>query len=105
MKISRREADKVVVTHLDSWMSQCLANILSACADPNQEEWMKWLSPAFRPYPDIEALNDSGHKKFRGIDVKLGVAMSAMLRAGSDKAAEPLPRGQPEGERLCSVVR
>ena len=44
-------------------------------------------------------------KKFRGIDVKLGVAMSAMLRAGSDKAAEPLPRGQPEGERLCSIVR
>ena len=94
VKISRREADKVVVppfptvTHLDSWMSQCLANVLSACADPNQEEWMKWLSPAFRPNPDIEALNDSGHKKFRGIDVKLGVAMSAMLRAGSDKAAE-----------------
>ena len=82
-------------------MSQCLANVLSACADPNQEEWMKWLSPAFRPNPDIEALNDSRHKKFRGIDVKLGVAMSAMLRAGSDKAAE-LPRGQPEGERLCS---
>ena len=94
VKISRREADKVVVppfptvTHLDSWMSQCLANVLSACTDPNQEEWMKWLSPAFRPHPDIEALNDSGHKKFRGIDVKLGVAMSAMLRAGSDKAAE-----------------
>ena len=69
VKVSRREADKVVVppfptvTHLDSWMSQCLANVLSACADPNQEEWMKWLSPAFRPNP-------------------------AMLRAGSDKAAE-----------------
>ena len=61
-------------------MSQCIANVLSACADPNQEEWMKWLSPAFRPHPDIEALNDSGHKKFNGIDVKLGVAMSAMLR-------------------------
>ena len=47
VKISRREADKVVVppfptvTHLDSWMSQCVANVLSACADPNQEEWMK----------------------------------------------------------------
>ena len=94
VKISRREADKVVVppfprvTHLESWMSQCIANVLSACADPKQEEWMKWLSPAFRPHPDIEALNDSGHKKFKGIDVKLGVAMSAMLRAGSDKAAE-----------------
>ena len=49
---------------------------------------MKWLSPAFRPHPDIEGLNDSGHKKFKSIDLKLGVAMAAMLRAGSDKAAE-----------------
>ena len=62
VKISRREADKVVVppfptvTHLESWMSQCIANVLSACADPNQEEWMKWLSPAFRPHPDIRSL-------------------------------------------------
>ena len=53
VRISRREADKVVVpsfptiTHLDNWMSQCIANVLSACADPNQEEWMKWLSPSF----------------------------------------------------------
>ncbi|CAE7416372.1 unnamed protein product, partial [Symbiodinium microadriaticum] len=94
VRISRREADKVIVppfptiTHLDNWMSQCVANVLSACADPNQEEWMKWLSPAFRPHPDIEALNDSGHRKFKSIDVKLGVAMTAMLRAGSDRAAE-----------------
>ena len=85
VKISRREADKVVVpsfptvTHLDNWMSQCIANVLSAFADPNQEEWMKWLSPTFRPHP---------HKKFKSIDVTLGVAMTAMLRAGSDKAAE-----------------
>ena len=69
-------------------MSQCIANVLSACADPNQEEWMKWLSPDFRPHPDVEGLNDSGRKKFKSIDVKLGVAMAAMLRAGSDKAAE-----------------
>ena len=94
VKISRREADKVVVpsfptvTHLDNWMAQCIANVLSACADPNQEEWMRWLSPAFRPHPDIEGLNDSGHKKFKSIDVKLGVAMTSMLRAGSDKAAD-----------------
>ena len=49
---------------------------------------MRWLSPAFRPHPDIEALNDSGHRKYKSIDVKLGVAMTAMLRAGSDRAAE-----------------
>ena len=41
---------------------------------------MGWLSPAFRPHPDIEALNDSGHRKFNSIDVKFGVAMTAMLR-------------------------
>ena len=71
VKISRREADKVVVppfpmvTHLDNWMAQCVANVLSACADPNQEEWMKWLSPAFRPHPDIEGLNDSGSQEIQ----------------------------------------
>eukprot|EP00439_Symbiodinium_sp_Y106_P055637 s2913_g7.t1 len=90
VKISRREADKVAptVTLLDNWMAQCIANVLSTCADPNQEEWMKWLRPAFRPHPDIEGLHDSGHKKFKSIDFKLGVAMTAMLRAGSHKAAE-----------------
>ena len=47
VKISRREADKVIVppfptvTHLDNWMAQCIANVLSACADPSQEEWMR----------------------------------------------------------------
>ncbi|CAE7818557.1 unnamed protein product, partial [Symbiodinium microadriaticum] len=40
VKISRREADKIRVTHLDSWMSHCIANVLSACADPNHEEWI-----------------------------------------------------------------
>lgn len=44
VKISRREADKVAVppfprmTHLDSWMAHCTANVLSACADPSHEE-------------------------------------------------------------------
>ena len=41
-RISRRESDKVVVppwpkSHdLDGWKSQLMANILSACADPDQ---------------------------------------------------------------------
>eukprot|EP00439_Symbiodinium_sp_Y106_P083820 s148_g24.t1 len=69
-------------------MAQCIANVLRACADPNQEELMRWLSPAFHSHPDMEALNDSGHRKFKSTDVKLGAAMTAMLRAGSDKAAE-----------------
>ena len=94
VKISRREADKVIVppfprvTHLDSWMSFCIANVLGACADPNHEEWIAWLNPAFRPNPDIDALNDSGHIKFKSIDINLGIAMSAMLKAAGDVALD-----------------
>ncbi|CAE7949677.1 unnamed protein product [Symbiodinium sp. KB8] len=94
VKISRREADKVMVppfprvTHLDNWMSHCIANVLGACADPNHEEWIAWLNPAFRPNPDIDALNDSGHIKFKSIDIKLGIAMAAMLKAAGDVALD-----------------
>ncbi|CAE7786659.1 unnamed protein product [Symbiodinium sp. KB8] len=97
VKILRREADKVIVppfpkvTHLDSWMSYCIANVLGACADPNHEEWIAWLNPAFRPNPDIDGLNDSGHIKFKSIDIidiKLGIAMSAMLKAAGDNALD-----------------
>ena len=94
VKISRREADKVIVppfpkvTHLDSWMSHCIANVLGACADPNHEEWIAWLNPAFRPGPDIDGLNDSGHLKFKSIDIKLGIAMAAMLKAAGDTALD-----------------
>ena len=94
VKISRREADKVVVppfpkvTHLDSWMANCTANVLGACADPDHEEWIAWLQPAFRPNPDIDALNDSGDIKFKSIDVKLGVAMTDMIKNGGDGAQD-----------------
>ena len=49
---------------------------------------MHWLEPAFRTFPDTEGLNHSGHTKFKSIDVKLGVAMTAMLNASGDQAAD-----------------
>ena len=76
------------VTHLDSWMPHCNANVLSACADPNHEDWINWIRPAFRPHPDIEGLNESGHIKFKSIGVKLGVAMTAMLKSAGDTASD-----------------
>ncbi|CAE7749097.1 GIP [Symbiodinium sp. CCMP2456] len=51
-------------------------------------EWIAWLQPAFRPNPDIDALNDSGNIKFKSIDVKLGVAMTAMVKNGGDGAQD-----------------
>ena len=93
-KISRREADKVVVpsfpkvTHLDSWMSACIAGVLSASGDPNHEDWIEWLAPAFGLHPDIEALGDSGPTKFKSIDVKLALAMQSMLKSAGDNASD-----------------
>ena len=90
----RREADKVTVppfpevTHLDSWMSHCIANVLSLCADPNHEEWISGLQPAFRPDPDIDGMIEPGHIKFKSIDVKLGVAMTSMLKSAGDTASD-----------------
>ena len=43
---------------------------------------MRWFSPAFPLPPDIEVLSDSGHIKFKSIDVKLVLAMIAILKAG-----------------------
>ena len=49
---------------------------------------MRWLEPAFRTFPDIEGLNNSGHAKLKSMDVKLGVAMTAMLKASGDQGAD-----------------
>ncbi|CAE7169845.1 unnamed protein product, partial [Symbiodinium microadriaticum] len=80
--------ETTVKISIDSWMSHCIANVLGACADPNHEEWIAWLNPAFRPSPDIDGLTDSGHLKFTSIDIKLGIAMAAMLKAAGDTALE-----------------
>ena len=46
VKISSREADKIVVPpclivrYLDDWMTQANANVLSACEDTSQEKWI-----------------------------------------------------------------
>ena len=57
VKISRRDANKIIVppfpkvTHLGSWMSGCIANVLSACADPNHEDWIWLVATSFPPRP------------------------------------------------------
>ena len=84
-KISRKEADKVVVppwpkSHdLDSWKSQLLSNVLSACSDTDQEVWIQWLNEAFKLNPDIKGMGNSGGSRFTTIDVKLANALHGMI--------------------------
>ena len=93
-RISRREADKVIVppwpkSHdLDGWKSQLLSNILSACADTDQEAWISWMAEAFKLHPDVSALGDSGGSRFTTIDVELANALNAMITSSGDSGRE-----------------
>ena len=93
-RISRREADKVIVppwpkSHdLDGWKSQLLSNILSACADADQEAWISWMGDAYKMHPDIPALGDSGGSRFATIDIKLANALNAMITSSGDSGRE-----------------
>ena len=93
-RISRREADKIVVPHwpkshdLDGWKSQLLSNVLSACADTDQEAWISWLGEAFKLGPDIKGMSNSGGSRFTTIDVKLANALSAMIASSEDSGRE-----------------
>ena len=93
-RISRREADKIVVppwpkSHdLDGWKSQLLSNVLSACADSDQDAWIAWLSESFKINPGIEKMSDSGGSRFSTIDVKLANALNAMITSSGDSGRE-----------------
>ncbi len=93
-RISRREADKVIVppwpkSHdLEGWKSQLISNVLSACADTDQEAWICWLGEAFRMNPDVTALGDSGGPRFTTIDVKLANALTSMIASSGDSGKE-----------------
>ena len=93
-RISRREADKIVVppwpkSHdLDGWKSQLLSNVLSACADSDQDAWIAWLSESFKINPSIEKMSDSGGSRFSTIDVKLANALNAMITSSGDSGRE-----------------
>ena len=93
-RILRREADKIVVppwpkSHdLDGWKSQLLSNVLSACADTDQDAWITWLGEAFKIHPDIEKMGNSGGPRFSAIDVKLANALNAMINTSGDSGRE-----------------
>ena len=93
-RISRREADKIVVPpwpksrDLDGWKSQLLSNVLSACADSDQDAWIAWLSESFKINPSIEKMSDSGGSRFSTIDVKLANALNAMITSSGDSGRE-----------------
>lgn len=73
---------------LDGWKSQVMANILSACTDPDQEACISWIGESFKLNPDITKMNDSGGLRYTTIDVKLANALNAMIASSGDSGKE-----------------
>ncbi len=59
-KISRKEADKVVVPNwpriheLEFWESQITSNIVAASGDLDHDAWTSWIAPTLKISPDID---------------------------------------------------
>lgn len=93
-RISRREADKIVAPpspkphDLDGWKSQLLSNVLSACADTDQDAWTSWIGEALKLHGDKTGMGDSGGARFSKIDVKLSNALNAMFTSSGDSGRE-----------------
>ena len=76
LKITRKEADKVVIPNwpkiheLEFWKSQVTSNIVAASGDLDHDAWTAWIAPTFAPSPDIDgSLSNSGDIRFNSIDV------------------------------------
>ena len=80
-----READKVSippwpsVAGLKSWKSRVITNIFVACGDQDQKAWGDWISEAKTDSPDMDKLAKITEHRFQSIDVKLSIALNAML--------------------------
>ena len=77
-KISRKEADEVVVPNwpkihdLELWKFSIASNIVAVCGDLGHDAWTAWIVATFAPSPDIDGdLSNSGDLRFSSIDVKL----------------------------------
>ncbi len=96
-KISRKEADKVVVPNwpriheLEFWKAQVTSNIVAASGDLDHDVWTSWIAPTFKISPDIDGeLAGSGDVRFNSVDVKLASALMTMMQNGGDQAREVL---------------
>ena len=107
-KISRKEADKVVVPNwpriheLEYWKSQVTANIVAASGDLDHDAWTSWIAPTFKLSPDIEGdLAGSGDVRYNSVDVKLASALMAMMQNGGDQAREVLNEARLKMAKGC----
>ena len=91
-KISRKEDEKINIPawpkihDLEVWKSQVVAAVVTASGDEKQEDWIQWLSDAFRSPYDPFLLETSGEARFASIDAKLGITLHTIIHAAGERS-------------------
>ena len=91
-KISRKEHEKINIPawpkihDLEVWKSQVVAAVVTASGDEKQEDWIQWLSDAFRSPYDPFLLETSGEARFASIDAKLGITLHTIIHAAGERS-------------------
>ncbi len=108
LKITRKEADKVVIPtwskihELEFWKSQVTSNIVAASGDLDHDAWTAWIAPKFAMSPGIDgSLSNSGDIRFNSIDVKLASSLMAMMQNGGEQAREVLNEARLKMAKTC----
>ena len=108
LKITRKEADKVVIPNwpkiheLEFWKSQVTSSIVAASGDLDHDAWTAWIAPTFAHAPDIDgSLSNSGDIRFNSIDVKLASALMTMMQNGGEQAREVLNEARLKMAKSC----
>ena len=93
-KISRKEHEKIVISawpkihDLEVWKAYVVAAIVTASGDERQDDWINWLSCAFKSPLDLDPLESSGHPRFASIDAKLGITLHTIVHAAGERSRD-----------------
>ena len=104
-KISRKEADNVVVPNLprihelEFWKSQVTATIVAASGDLDHDAWVAWIAPTFQPSPHVDGA------VFNSMDIKLASSLMTMMQNGGEQAREVLNEARLRMAKGCRGIR
>ena len=91
MKVSRKEAEKVVLSafptraQLPGWRRSVARALVTASAMSDQSE-IPWVAAVYEVGKKFEDFESSGEERYRSLDQKLAAALHGVLRVGHEKA-------------------
>ena len=107
----RKEADKVIVpkfptlAQFPQWKIQLCQNLIQASGRDDSKE-VDWFNEVSKPGSTMDGLADSGAKRFRSLDLKLGASLGAVVRdSGSENLIDDLAEKNLEAMSSGAVLK